>query len=416
MPPPAATDSKNRQHLLRARSEDGHARVTFVELFFDLVFVFAITQLSHLLLHHLTPVGTVETVLLLFSVWWVWIYTSWVTNWLDPDASSVRLLLFALMIAGLVMAAAIPKAFEERALWFAGAYAAMQVGRSVFMLWVLHGHNPSNFRNFQRITIWLAASGMLWIAGALVDGGPRLGLWSAAVAMEVVSPAIGFWTPGLGSSAATDWDIAGGHLAERCGLFVIIALGESVLLTGATFAALSWNVEALATFVVCIVGSIAMWWIYFNVGAERASRLIAASSNPGALGRLAYTYLHVVIIAGIIVCAAADEIVLKHPHGHPTLANALVLVGGPALFLLGCLLFKWATAGWPPLSHIVGIGLLAALGLAAREQSALLLGAAATIVLVLIAVWETISLRNETDFLKAHAHDHHVVNSNGERQ
>jgi low temperature requirement protein LtrA len=191
--------TRDRKRLLRARTGDGHARVTFVELFFDLVFVFAVTQLSHHLLHHLSPAGALQTALLLLAVWWVWVYTSWATNWLDPEATSVRLLLFVLMLLGLVMAAAIPKAFEARALPFALAYVAMHVGRCLYMLWALRGHSPGNYRNFQRITIWLAASGVLWIAGALVEGPARPMLWCLAVAIEIASPSLGFFVPGLGN-------------------------------------------------------------------------------------------------------------------------------------------------------------------------------------------------------------------------
>jgi low temperature requirement protein LtrA len=138
--------------MLRTRSEHTSSRVTTVELFFDLVFVFAVTQLSHRLLAHLDGLGAIQTALLLVAVWWVWIYTSWVTNWLDPDSTPVRFMLFGLMLAGLVLSASIPEAFESRALAFAGAYVVMQVGRSLFMLWALRGHSETNFRNFQRIT------------------------------------------------------------------------------------------------------------------------------------------------------------------------------------------------------------------------------------------------------------------------
>ncbi len=402
--PPGTTFQ--RQRLLRVRSDDGHARVGFVELFFDLVFVFAVTQLSHLLLHHLTLGGATQTVILLFAVWWAWIYTTWVTNWLDPETTEVRLLLFALMVVGLIMSAAIPQAFESRSLWFAGAYVAMQVGRGLYMMWALEGHQAANYRNFQRITAWFALSGTLWIAGAIAGGTTLYVLWITAAALELFAPVHGFWLPGLGSSKAGDWNIAGGHMAERCGLFIIIALGESILLTGATFADLAWTNTNLSGFAVCLTGSIAMWWIYFNVGAERASRLIAKSSNPGALGRLAYTYVHIIIVAGIIVSAASDELVLKHPADHVKAAYALTITGGPALFLLGCMLFKWTTAGWPPLSHMVGIGLLAALFALAHSLSLMAVASLATGVLVLVAAWETWSLRHEIAEARAHAHGH----------
>ena len=123
-----------RGAMFRVLVPDRHARVTNAELFFDLVFVFAVTQLSHTLLHHFTPHGAVQVTLLFLAVWWVWVYTTWVTNWLDPEQTPVRILLFLLMLGGLVLSTSIPKAFEERGLWFAGAYAAMQVGRTAFWL------------------------------------------------------------------------------------------------------------------------------------------------------------------------------------------------------------------------------------------------------------------------------------------
>jgi low temperature requirement protein LtrA len=228
-------------HLLRERAHDKAARVTSVELFFDLVFVFAITQLSHALLHHLTVRGAAETLLLLLAVWWVWIYTSWATNWLNPDRTLVRLLLFLLMLGGLVLSASIPKAFEDRGLWFAGAYISMQIGRSAFTLWALRSKDAAAAGTFRGITVWFALSGLLWIAGALLDGNARLAIWAAAVFIDLLAPAFGYWLPRLGRAVTRDWNIAGAHIAERCGLFIILALGESILINGATFADLTWN-------------------------------------------------------------------------------------------------------------------------------------------------------------------------------
>lgn len=378
--------------LQRVRPDHGHHRVTFVELFFDLVFVFAITQLSHRLLAHLDLLGTAQAVLLLLAVWWVWIYTSWVTNWVDPDKPAVRVMMFALMIAGLLLSASIPKAFEDRGLWFAGAYVGMQLGRSAFMLWALAGRNEANYRNFQRITAWFTLSGVLWIGGGLMQGQARLALWSVAMLIDFISPSAGFWTPGLGRSTTADWNVEGGHMAERCGLFIIIALGESVLVTGATFAELTWTLAALSAFTAGVIGSIAMWWIYFNIGADRARDLFAGSSDPGRIARLAYTYLHVILVAGIIVAAVGDEMILKHPDGHAHGKEIAVLTGGPALFVLGNLMFKWVTAGWPPLSHMLGLAALAVLAVAGSALSPLALGWAASGVLVMVALWETVSL------------------------
>ena len=381
-----------RRNVLRPRSGHEDSRVTFVELFFDLVFVFAVTQLSHLLLAHLSALGVVQTTLLLMAVWWVWIFTSWVTNWLDPDQAPVRLMLFVLMLAGLVLSTSLPQAFETSGLAFAAAYVFMQVGRSLFMLWALGRDRPGSRRNFQRITLWLALAGVLWIAGGLAGQDARLGLWAGALFVEYLSPSVGFWVPGLGRSRTADWDIEGGHIAERCGLFIIIALGESVLVTGATFGALGWAPVTTAAFLAAFVGSVAMWWIYFDIGAGRGSRLIASSADPGRLARLAYTYIHLPIVAGIIVAAVGDELVLAHPTGHGSPATTAAILGGPALYLAGNLLFKRATAERLPLSHLGGLVLLALLIPLAGLASPLAIATAATLVLVLVAAWEWRSL------------------------
>jgi low temperature requirement protein LtrA len=181
-------------------------------------------------------------------------------------------------------------------------------------------------------------------------------------------------------------------MAERCGLFVIIALGESLLVTGATWAELEWSALTIAAFVVGVVGTIAMWWIYFHIGAERARKIIVRSDDPGRWARLAYTYIHMPLIAGIIVGAVGDEIILKHPAGHTDLASAAILLGGPALFLLGNLFFKWATAGWPPFSHLMGLAVLAALSPLTIVLPPLAIGAAATLAMVFVAAWEARSL------------------------
>jgi low temperature requirement protein LtrA len=383
----------SRANLLRTRHGHEHHRVTFVELFFDLVFVFAVTQLSHGLLKHLTPLGALQTTLMMLGVWWLWIFTCWATNWLDPEKPAVRLLLFALMLAGLVLSSSIPKAFEDRALPFACAYVFIQVGRSLFLLWALKHHDASNYRNFQRIVLWLGAAAPFWIAGAFVDPATRLGLWALALAIEYVSPLAYFWVPGLGRSTTSDWRVEGAHMAERCGLFIIIALGESILITGATFAELAWNAGTVAAFAVSFVGSVAMWVVYFNIGAERSSQQIAAAEDSGRIARNAYTYMHLPIVAGIIVAAVGDELVLHHPGGHTDFKTAAVVIGGPALYLIGNSLFKRLSAPYFPLSHTAGLGLLLLLASSVTVMTPLALSTGATLVLIAVATWEWLSFR-----------------------
>jgi len=375
------------------RSRDSHARVTFVELFFDLVFVFAVTQLSHTLVENLTLLGALQTLFLLLAVWWVWMYTCWFTNWVDPDRPSVRALIFVLMLAGLLLSASLPHAFDGEALLFASAYVFSQVVRSAFMLWATHGHDHLNFNNFRRIICWQVVSGVFWLAGGFSVGATRVILWAIAFGIEFVGPYAGFHVPGLGRSGTSDWRVDGAHMAERSALFVIIALGESILVTGSTAASLPSTTAGVCAFLVAFVGTVAMWWIYFNIGAERGSHQIAHSDDPGRVARAVYTYFHIPIVAGIVVCAVADEITIAHPGGHMDVATATALLGGPALYLAGNLLFKRASAQYYPLSHLVGLGLLLLLAPLAVSMTSLALGAATTVVLIIVATWETRSFR-----------------------
>ena len=386
---------QHRGALYRVNLPNRHSRVTYAELFFDLVFVFAVTQISHTMLGHFTPLGVLQTTLLFLAVWWVWVYTSWITNWLNPEMTPVRVLLFALMLGGLVLSTSIPQAFESRGLWFATAYAAMQVGKTVF-LWVVTPSSRHLARmNAVRITAWLSLSAIFWIAGGFGEGYQRLLLWTVALSIEYISPAARFWIPKYGASQVADWVVEGGHMAERCAGFIIIALGESIVVTGATFSELTWATETVVAFVSAFLGSLAMWWIYFHKGAEKGSEQISRASEPGRLARLAYTYLHMPIVAGIIVSAVADELVLKHPGGHSDLKTVLSAIGGPLLFLIGTILFKHTIRGFLQLSHGAGIIALGILAWFAGELSPLLLSVLTTAIMVVVAAWESISLKSD---------------------
>jgi low temperature requirement protein LtrA len=377
---PAKTDSAVPQ-LLRDRSRG--QRVTNIELFFDLVYVFAVTQLSHYLLRHPTVTGALQAGLLLAMVWLVWAYTTWVTNWLDPDRMAVRLLLVALMLISLAMSAALPRAFEDLGLWIGGAYAVQQVGRTVFMVIALRGHPLE--ANFQRILAWCAASSALAVAGGLAHGQARALLWLGSVCIDLLGGLAGFYTPGLGRSRTSDWTIEGGHFAERCQAFILIALGESIVIIGATVTGAKVTAEAVGSFVVAFAGAVALWWVYFDQSAGAAAEKIARSDDPGRLGRSAYHLIHPVMVAGIIVCAAADEKVLSDPAAAASTVSAWMILGGPALFLAGHAAFKfvvWRVVSWP---RVAGIAALALLALAARALPDLALGACAAAVVIAVA-------------------------------
>ena len=355
------------ERLLRDRSAG--SRVTNVELFFDLVYVFAVTQLSHHLLAEPTVRGALQTALLWAMVWLVWAYTTWVTNWMEPGTGEVRILLIALMLVSLGMSAALPRAFTGTGLLGAGlvvggAYAVQQVGRSVFMVVVLRGPAAQPLRrNFQRILAWCVLSGALALAGGLVHGWGRDLLWVLAVVADVGGSLLGFRAPWLGRSLASDWTIEGGHFAERCQGFILIALGESIVIIGATMSGMA-RVQAstVAAFVVAFAGSVALWWLYFDRSAEASLQVIASSGNPGAVARAAYHLIHPIMVAGIIVAAAGDEKILTLPSAHANAASAWMILGGPALFVAGHAAFKyviWRHVSWNRLAGIAALALLA---------------------------------------------------------
>jgi low temperature requirement protein LtrA len=302
------------------------------------------------------------------------------------------MMLFVLMLGGLVLSSSIPKAFDSRGIAFAIAYTAMQVGRSFFMFYAIPASESRLRRNFVRILVYLLVSGVFWLLGGFADGQARLYWWIAALAVEYVSPYANFWVPGLGASAVKDWTVEGGHMAERCASFILIALGESIVVTGAAFAGLSWTHANIATFASAFVASLSMWWIYFHKGAEAGAANISNAADPGRIARLAYTYLHMPIVAGIIVSAVGDDLALSHPFGPNDLKTVLSLVGAPLLFLVGTVLFKHTIHGWYQLSHLAGIVVLLPLVWFGDLVSPLVLSIATTAVLVVVGIWEALSI------------------------
>jgi len=376
--------------LLRSRTGDHHGRVGFIELFFDLVFVFAVTQISHLLLAHPDVTHALQSAFLLVALWIVWVYTTWATNWLDCESAPTRLMMFGLMAGGLVLAASIPEAFGERGFYFALAYATMQNGRNLFLLNALKHGKENERRNFQRIQVWLLVSGALWIAGGLADEQTRWLLWGAALACELAGPWLRFYVPGMGRSTTADWAVDPDHMAERTGLFVIIALGESVILIGATFAgADNWDPAHISALASAFAGAAAMWWIYFASISDEAHHLFATHQDPGSLARVAYTFTPIPMVAGIVLTALGNELLLAHPTGHVEPVAAATIVGGPALFLLGSFWFYWLFRQKLIWSHVIGLALLSACALAAGHIEPVWLGWLTTLALVIVGAIET---------------------------
>jgi low temperature requirement protein LtrA len=359
-------------------------RATALELFYDLVFVFAVTQVSHLLLGHLSWTGAGQAALVLLVVWWAWNYTTWVTNELDPDSVVVRLLLIALMLASMLMAIAIPEAFGDRALLFAVSYVAIQVGRHSFLTFAAADRDTIERRRAGRILVWFVAAGVLWIAGALADGSTRTLLWLAALALDYTAPLVTFWLPWRPRLSPEAWQVGTEHFAERFQLFIIIALGESIVVTGATTADLDLTTARVAAFALAFLATAALWWLYFSLVAAIAQRRLEQSANRTLLARDAYTYLHVVIVAGILLCAVGDELVIAHPTEELPDAELVAVVCGPAVYLVAHVALRLRMTGTISARRLVGA--LACLAIGAVGSFVSAIAVAALLLAVLVAV------------------------------
>ena len=374
--------------IIRTRGE-GEQRATFFELFFDLVYVFAVTQLSHHLVADLSWSGAAQSAFMLIALYWAWNYTTWMTNWFDPDTVPVRLVLVFVMAASLLIAVAIPEGFGAYALLFAGSYAGLQVGRNAFVVAVTPrgGFN----RNFRQILAWSVLSAPLWVTGGIVDAEElRWVLWLSALGLDLIGPLVSYWVPRMGTTPMSQWQIEGAHFGERFQLFVIIALGESIVLAGATASETGLSVDVVAALLLAFLSSTALWWLYFGqVAGTVLERIRAATPEErGQIGRDIYTYLHLPIIAGIVLVAVGDELVIAHPTDALHDAGALVALGGPALFLGGLMASAARLGHAQSVPRAVAVlALLAAVPLAG-DADGLIVAALLTVLLAVLVVAE----------------------------
>lgn len=346
-----------------------------LELFYDLVFVFAVTQVSHLLLERLTWTGVGQAALVLLAVWWSWNFTTWTTNELDPESNPVRLLLIALMLASLLMAIAIPDAFGDHGLLFAGAYVTIQVGRHLFVTFAGASPGTPERERAARILVWFLGAGLFWVAGGLAHDATRVVLWIAAIGLDYAAPLALFPLPGRRRLSGTTWQLVTGHFAERFGLFVIIALGETIVLTGATMADLGLTLPTVGAFSVAFLGTAALWWLYFTSTRELAAQALARSPAQTTLARDAYTYGHVPLVAAIILSAVGDELVIGHATAVLTPGQVAVTVAGPALYLLAQAALRLRATGVLNAPRVVGIAACLGIGSAAAPLPAIVLQA-----------------------------------------
>ena len=358
---------------LRDRDSGPHLKVTTVELFFDLVYVFTIIQLSHYLLEHQTWQGALEAATLFAGIWWAWNYTAWAANWIDPDKTAGRTLMLILMACALIMAVSIHYAFGYRAWLFAVAYVAMALIRAFYMAVVMRGTQMG--KNYWQLGMWSILSGVFWIAGALIEP-LRLPLWIVAVLIDYAGPYAGYFVPGHGKTSMETWTLQGLHLLERNQLIFIIALGESILLLGSTMvsADLTW-----AQFLTAAVGFaiiVSMWWLYFVHSGEAGEEAFHSAQDQAALGRAGLAYAHGIMVCGAIVVAVAIEVIVAHPTDAVHLPSIIVACAGPMIFMTGNILFRLTLGRNIPWTYVLSIVAMPLLGWFVNEThaSGILLG------------------------------------------
>ena len=370
-----------------SRAPGAERVVTPLELFFDLVYVFALGQLSHHLLEHVDLRTAAETVILALAVVYGWYMTAWGANWLDPDRLPVRLLLVGVMFASLLMSVAIGDAFGDRAWLFVSGYLLLQLGRLVFLIVALRGGSLGE--HFVNDLVWELLAGGLWVAGAIVDGDARLVLWGLAVAVAYGGVMALHWLPGRGRRVDLGHaDVAGAHLIERFRLFFLIALGETVITMGTAFTNEPFELERLLALAIAFAGTVALWWCYFQrseaVGAEAAG----TAEGAGAVGYWG-TWTLTLIVLALIAIAVGDELAIAHPGDDATSGFTILTFGGPALFMLAQIIFRREAVGDLPRSRPLALGALAILAVVTSPLTMIVGIAASSAVLVAVAIADT---------------------------
>ncbi|MEV6373723.1 low temperature requirement protein A [Micromonospora musae] len=362
------------------RPENDPQESTFLELLYDVVFVLALTTLSIVLGENLTWLGALHTLILLLPLSVVWATVAAVCNRFDPRRLPIQILVLASMLGTLVMAAAAPEAFHDRGLYFAGAYVAIQVGSNVVVVLLMRGHEVQQIQ--LRRLFWFSLSAVPWIAGGFVDDWARVALWLLAITVDYTAGALRLPTPWLGRAKSAEFELSGEHLAGRYRQFFIIALGELILVTGLTLDSSGFQAGQLMTVGAAFVTTALLWRIY----VYRAGQLMAQSMAPAPkpIRARPVVYTHIVLVAAIIIIAMSYKLVIGHPVGQTHRLLAAVILGGPALFLVGRALLEYVV-----FHHVAPIYLIGVLVLGAISPAMILmppLGAAIAAVAVLAGV------------------------------
>jgi low temperature requirement protein LtrA len=368
------SSASNHRVTATRREEE---RVTPLELFFDLVFVLAITQCTALMAASPDWAGIVRGLFVLTVLWWTWAGYAWLTSVVDPEEGAVRIVIFAAMAAMLVAALAVPGSFDDDALAFACAYAIVRIAHIGLFLLASRG-DPQLRRSVTGLAVSTAIGVSLLTAASAADGAVQASLWGVAILLDLGLPFF-FWAEG--------WRLVPAHFAERHGLILIIALGESIVAIGVgSKAVVDVTVVVVATLGIAIAAG--LWWVYFDVTvwvAERRLSRLPAGREQNEVARDAYSYLHLAMVAGIVLLALGMKKTLEHPGDPLKVVPAVALVGGVAAYLLAIVAFRWR------LLHTLGrVRPVTAAVLLALVPIAFEVPAYVTVALVVVVIWALI--------------------------
>ena len=341
------------QHELHELEELGDKTAHPLELFFDLVFVFAITQVVSLILHDLTLSGVLKGALVLALLWWGWGVWTWTTNLVDLEPRLVRVSVLVSMLGVFAMAFAVPRAFDTDGMWIAVGYTWVRVVAAVVL--ILHARNDPAERRAVRAYLPLSGvSPVLVLIGAAVGGDGQIWLWVVALGIELLAAL---------AAGRADWQLKSGHFAERHGLIMIIALGEGIIAVGVALGELSMDIDLVILLAVGLVGVCAMWWAYFDrlQGGMEAALEAADEHHTGTLARDVYSILHYPMIVGIVFYAVALEEAFHHPDEPVKGVVATLFVTALALYFLAQAIAIWRCWRTYLYERVVGVIVIGAL-------------------------------------------------------
>jgi low temperature requirement protein LtrA len=376
-----ATSAPDRTRRLTPSLRGGE-RVSALELFFDLVFVLALTQCTALIAADPTWTNVVRAILALGVLWWSWCGYAWLTSVVDPEDTSVRLVIFVAMAAMLVAALSVHGAFGSTAFLFAGAYAVLR-GAHIALFVLGSRDDPALRSSVIGLAVSTAVGVGLLFAAAAAGGNLRLGLWALALALDLGGPLL---------TGIEGWKFVPGHFAERHAAIIIIALGESIVAIGVA-ADVALDTSVVIAAVVGVALAAALWWLYFDVVALVATRHLAAAPvgrERNKIARDSYSYLHYPMVAGIALVAVGLKETLGHVHHELTVVEAATMFGGAALYLVAHVCFRLRNVRTLNRQRLITAAVLLALVPAAYSMPALAALLLLTALLVALIAYEAL--------------------------